>query len=128
MSREKGRRAEIELFKMLSEELGVSASRNVDQAREGGADSLDVPGYSIECKRCERLTRPAWWRQAVAQAVKVQREPIVWYRQNRQEWRALVVASNPDGFRDVSKAEALDAMRDKLARLYGIYPQMKEAA
>ena len=127
-SREKGRRAEIELCKLLAEELGIDVARNVDQARAGGADCLMVPGYALEVKRREVLSRPAWWRQAVDQAVKVGCEPMVWYRRNRQDWRALVTAQNPDGYLDVSRAEALDAMRDKLARLYGIYPQMKAAA
>jgi Holliday junction resolvase len=123
MSRRKGASAERELCKLLSDELGVTVRRNVDQARAGGADCLELPGYAIECKRHEMLSRPAWWRQAVAQGIKAGAEPLVFYRQSRNPWRALVTAMG--GYRDVDMTEALDMVRDKLARLHGIY---KEAA
>lgn len=121
MQRRKGAAAERELCKLLSDELGIEVRRNVDQARAGGADCLMVPGYAIEVKRREALSRPAWWRQAVDQSIRVGCEPIVWYRQSRQPWRALVGQMSPAGFKDVPQDEALDIMRDKLARLYGIY-------
>lgn len=119
-SREKGRRAEIALCKLLTDELGIEVKRNVDQARAGGADCLMVPGYAIECKRTEALSRPKWWAQACRQAAIHRVEPLVMYRQSRKEWRALVV-SDFGGFKDVSLAEALDMIREKLTRLYGMY-------
>ncbi|MBA3774665.1 MAG: hypothetical protein H0X13_19875 [Ramlibacter sp.] len=122
-SREKGRRAEIELCKLLSDELGLTIERNRDQAAKGGADCLQLPGFAIECKRREMLSKPSWWKQAVEQGLKVQAEPIVFYRQSRNPWRALIVGMG--GYRDVSWTEALDYIRDKLARLYGVY---REAA
>jgi hypothetical protein len=122
-SREKGRRAEIELCKLLSDELGIEVRRNVDQARSGGADTFDVPGYSIEIKRREMLARPTWWKQACEQAQRVGMEPLVFYRRNREPWRALMTGMGE--YRDVSWVEAMDVMRDKLARLYGVF---KEAA
>lgn len=123
-SRTKGAVGERELCKLLSGELGITVSRNVDQARKGGADCLEIPGYAVECKRREMLSRPAWWKQAVEQGIKAGREPIVFYRRSREPWRALV--NGMYGYRDVSWAEAIDAIRDKLARLYGIY--QREAA
>jgi hypothetical protein len=121
--RNKGARGEREIFAKLSEELGFVVKRNVDQARLGGADSLELPGFAPEIKRRETLSRPTWWRQAVRQGLVLKAEPIVLYRQSRKPWRALIAADG--GYKDVSFEEALDHIRDKLQRLYGIY---REAA
>jgi Holliday junction resolvase len=122
-SRNKGAVAEREVCRLLSEELGIEVRRNVDQARAGGADCLMVPGYAIEVKRREMLARPTWWKQACEQAQRVGMEPLVFYRRNREPWRALMTGMGE--YRDVSWTEAMDVMRDKLARLYGVF---KEAA
>lgn len=122
-SRDKGQRGEREVFALLSDELGFVVTRNVDQCRLGGADCLNLPGFAPEIKRREMLAKPTWWKQAVAQGQKLGREPIVWYRRNRQPWRALIVDAY--GYRDVSWEESVAYVREKLARLYGIY---KEAA
>lgn len=128
LSRRKGARAENELCKLLSDELGIEVKRNVDQARNGGADCLELPGFAVEIKRREALSRPAWWAQAVEQGRRVGAEPIVWYRRSREPWRALIVGVNGEPYRDVSWAQSLDYVRDKLARLFAIYPPMKESA
>lgn len=120
-SREKGRRAEIELFKFLSDELGIECRRNVDQSRNGGADGLDIPGFSVEVKRHEALNRDAWWEQTVRQAAERGSEPVCFYRQNRKPWRALLTGNGT--YRDVGWVDALDYIRDKLARLHGIYKE-----
>lgn len=70
MSREKGKRGEREVAAIISELLGLSASRRVRQ-HEGDSDILGVPGWSIEVKRwsllhTHELNRA--WAQAVAQA------------------------------------------------------------
>lgn len=116
MSRDKGAAAERELCKLLTGELGITVRRNVDQARAGGADCLEIPGFAVECKRREALSRPAWWAQAVEQGAKVNAEPIVFYRRSREPWRALITPC-----KDVSWDDAMDYIRDKLARLHGIY-------
>jgi hypothetical protein len=107
--------------------LGFEVKRNVDQARNGGADCLELPGFAVECKRQERLSRPAWWAQAVEQGVRAGAEPIVWYRRNNEPWRALIVGTNGEAYRDVSWEQSLDYVRDKLARLFGIYGERKAA-
>jgi hypothetical protein len=122
-SRRKGAEGERELAKLLSEELGIEITRNTDPQRVTGGDILTVPGYSLEVKRCQKLSRPTWWAQCQRQAARVRLEGIVFYRQNRKPWRALVAAEG--GYADVTAAEAFDRMRDKLARLYGVY---REAA
>lgn len=119
MSRRKGARAELELAKLLSDELGIEIKRNTDPSHVSRGDILTIPGYSLEAKRCETLRRPTWWEQAVRQAARVRLEPIVFYRQSRKPWRALVTGYG--GYVDVDWDTALDTVRDKLTRLYGIY-------
>jgi hypothetical protein len=114
MSREKGRRAEIELHKLLSEELGFVVTRNRDQAHKGGADGLDVPGFALECKRHETLALPAWWRQSVKQGESIQREPICFFRKSREPWRALIRTVD-GGYRVAEWEAAVMHIREKLA-------------
>ena len=78
MSRTKGARGEREFLALLGEELGEMLTRNLQQTREGGADCLCVKGWAIEVKRCEALSRPAWWRQAVEQANRLGVQPIIY--------------------------------------------------
>lgn len=93
MSRTKGAAAERELFKLLSDELGFIVRRNVDQARAGGADGIEVPSFAIEVKRREALSIPAWWRQTCKQAEASKRLPILFYRQSRKPWLAVIPKS-----------------------------------
>ena len=88
--RNKGQRGERELFGILSDLLGTCVRRNVDQARNGGADGLDVPGWAIECKRVESGFRSEWWAQAIDQAQRAGRRPALAYRASRQPWRVRV--------------------------------------
>lgn len=98
-SRNKGRRGEAELARLLSDELGLEVTRNLLQAREGGHDLDGIPGWCLEVKRRARVTegeKRAWWEQARAAAVEMlirqggAANPAVLYRADRQEWRALV--------------------------------------
>lgn len=120
MQRRKGASAERELCKLLSDELGIEVRRNVDQARAGGADCLELPGFAIECKRHETLRRPSWWVQAVEQGTKVQAEPIVFYRRSREPWQSLIRTAD-GGYREATWDQAMAHVRDKLARLHGIF-------
>ena len=85
--RNKGARGERELFGILSDLLGTCVRRNVDQARNGGADGMEVPGWAIECKRVESGFQSAWWSQAIDQAQRAGRRPALAYRASRQPWR-----------------------------------------
>lgn len=93
MQRSKGARAERELFALLSKKLGSCVRRNVDQARSGGADCVEVPGWAIEVKRHESGFRAEWWEQAIRQAEQDvdDRCPALAYRANRQPWRVRVL-------------------------------------
>lgn len=92
--RDKGMRGERELFALLSDELGIGLRRNLQQTRDAGGDNYDVAGWCIECKRHESLAVNQWWQQAVWQAKESGRKPILFYRQSRQPWRAVVALSD----------------------------------
>lgn len=111
-SRNKGAAAEREVLKLLGDELGIMLTRNLQQTREGGADCLGVRGFAIEVKRCEALSRPAWWRQACEQAKRVGAEPMLLYRRNREQWRACI--HTIDGkYREGTLQDAAEAIREK---------------
>ena len=86
----KGQRGERELHRLLSDQLGTIVKRNVDQARQGGADGLEVPGWSIEIKRCEKTAMRGWWAQTLRQAKLLERRPVLFYRASRRPWMAVV--------------------------------------
>ena len=113
-SRTKGARGEREFLHLLGDELGESLTRNLQQTREGGADCLQVVGWAIEVKRCERLSRPKWWAQAVEQAERAGAQPMLAYRQNRQPWRVMC-AWPRSTVREMSLQEAAGVIREKWA-------------
>jgi hypothetical protein len=87
-SRRKGQAGEREVFALLSAELGAVVKRNVN-ARAGDCDTLDVPGWACESKRCETWLE-GYWAQAIAQAERVQRRPVLFFRASRRPWVAMV--------------------------------------
>lgn len=91
MSRTKGAVAERELFKLISQCLQIDVERNLVQTREGGADT-SVGIWAIEVKRQEQYSFDAWWRQAVEQAERADKRPMLAYRKSRQPWRFRVFA------------------------------------
>ena len=95
--RRKGKNGELELFKLLSDHLGFIVKRNLDQTRGGGADSIDIPGWKVECKRVEKDAYNKWWAQAVDQCSGSDK-PILFFRPSRQPWKAMLRISdiNPD--------------------------------
>ena len=112
MQRRKGAAAEREVLKLLGAELGQMLTRNLQQTREGGADCLAIKGFAVEVKRQERLSRPAWWRQACEQAQRVGAEPMLLYRRNRETWTAWVHTSQGN-WRQTDIVGAAQAIREK---------------
>ena len=84
-SREKGKRAELELAKKLRE-YGYDCRRGQqDSGANGDADVVGLPGIHIECKRVERLNL----EDAVSQSRRDAREgeiPVVMHRKTRSPW------------------------------------------
>ena len=120
-SRTKGANGEREALKLLGEELGVMLTRNLQQTREGGGDCLCINGFAIEIKRQERLSRPAWWKQACEQAARIGVEPMLLYRRSREPWRAFIHTMHGH-YLEGSLQDAACAIREKLYRLHGQYP------
>jgi len=99
-SRRRGQVGEREFLKLLQSllsdrGLGLTPQRNYDQTAVGGADCLGIPELAIEVKRQEVLDVPGWWRQAIKQAERLDRIPILAYRQNATRktgkvWTVLV--------------------------------------
>jgi hypothetical protein len=91
MQRNKGARGERELAALIADATGWTVKRRIRQ-HQGDSDLEGVPGWSIECKRHARATRSdiaAWCRQAVAQATRGDDKPVLFYRLDRDAWRAV---------------------------------------
>lgn len=74
-------RPEAECLKAMT-----SVQRNQNQSAVGGNDLTNCLGLSIEVKRQETLSVPAWWKQTVAAAARNNEVPVLMYRQNRKQW------------------------------------------
>lgn len=83
--RAKGKRAELELARVLRD-YGYDTRRGQQYCgANGDADVVGLPGVHIECKRVERLNL----EDAVAQAQRDARPgemPVVMHRRNRGQW------------------------------------------
>jgi hypothetical protein len=95
--RRKGARAELELFGLLSAGLGpgLPLRRQLAAARDGGSDAQEhdaLPTWAIEVKNVDQLARPTWWRQAIVQAEREGREPVLFYRRPLRRGCALATA------------------------------------
>jgi hypothetical protein len=101
--RTKGAEGERQVYKMLNdiivavmtglayppeevEKAKTMVQRNQNQSAVGGNDLTNTFGMSIEVKRQEVLSIPAWWRQTVAAAERNNEIPVLMYRQNRKPW------------------------------------------
>ena len=76
--------------------------RNI-HARKGDCDSLELDGWACEVKRCESW-QEAYWDQAMEQAKKHDRRPVLFFRASRRPWVAMV---------DLSDICALEMERDR---------------
>ena len=91
MSRTKGKVGEREIARILCDLTGWDVCRRVRQ-RDGESDLEGVPGWTPEVKRHATATRGQlrqWWHQAVEQATLTGQIPVLFYRRNCDEWRAV---------------------------------------
>lgn len=90
-SRNKGKAGEREIAALVAELTGFDVRRRVRQ-HDGDSDLEGVPGWSIEVKRHAKAPRASvrgWWAQAVDQSSPTGAIPVLLYRQDRDEWRAV---------------------------------------
>jgi hypothetical protein len=121
-SRRKGSNAELELARLIFDELGIRLQRKLEQVRSGGWDlelhpdesgpvAEQLGRYAIECKRAATAspaTVAGWWRQAVAQAAAAYRTPCLAYRQDRQGWLFVVPLQELNRDMPMAAADSLD--------------------
>ena len=91
MQRTKGKAGERDAANLLSDLTGYPVTRRVRQ-HDGDSDLIGLPGWAIEVKRVKTAGRAdiaRWWAQAVAQAEREGCIPVLLYRRDRDEWRAL---------------------------------------
>ena len=85
LSRDKGKRGERELAKILREH-GIDARRGQQFCgKNGDADVIGIPGVHIECKRVERLNIHDAMKQSIHDA-RPGELPIVAHRKNKEQW------------------------------------------
>jgi hypothetical protein len=90
-SRTKGKVGEREIAAIVSDLTGWTVRRKVRQL-DGESDLEGVPGWCVEVKRHATATRGdvrEWWDQAVCQAEAEKTIPVLFYRKDRDEWRAV---------------------------------------
>mgnify|MGYP003379078687 CR=1 FL=1 len=90
LQRTEGAAGERELARLLRDHLGADITRNLLQARQGGADLLGVHGWAIEVKRAARARLNEWWLQTCSQAQATGQRPALFYRLDRRPWRVVV--------------------------------------
>ncbi|WP_163557555.1 hypothetical protein [Halomonas sp. NO4] len=96
-SREKGRKAEGEVARLLGERLGLTLKRRLTQTRTAREHDLDGwDGVCIEVKRHKRATQSdiaAWWRETLGQCHDGE-APLLAYRADMQDWRFVIRPSD----------------------------------
>lgn len=89
--RNKGKAGERELAAAIRDATGWDVRRRVRQ-HDGDSDLEGVPGWCVESKRHKSAQRGdirAWWAQTVAQAQRANALPVLFYRRDLDEWRAV---------------------------------------
>lgn len=89
-SREKGKKGELELAKILREH-GYSARRGQQYCgANGDADVVGLPYIHIECKRVEKLNLDAAMVQSRSDA-RENEKPVIMHRKNREPWKVTML-------------------------------------
>lgn len=87
----KGAVGEREIATIVRELTGWDVRRRVRQ-HDGDSDLEGVPGWSVEVKRHRSASRgdiAAWWHQTVNQAERAAALPVLFFRVDRDAWRAV---------------------------------------
>lgn len=88
-SRQKGKRGELELAKVLREH-GINARRGQQYSgASGDADVVGMNGIHIECKRVESLNVEKAMQQSEHDA-RDGEVPVVMHRRNGEKWKCTL--------------------------------------
>ncbi|MFX1761908.1 hypothetical protein PWP93_04800 [Paraburkholderia sp. A1RI-2L] len=90
-SRTKGKAGEREIAALVRELTDWDVKRRVRQ-HDGDSDLDGVPGWCVEVKRYAAAARAdirEWYAQAARQATAESKLPVLFYRRDRDEWRAV---------------------------------------
>lgn len=90
-SRRKGAKGELEIAALIHSFTGWTIKRRVRQ-HESDSDLEGVPHWAVEVKRYSTATRAdiaTWWEQAKRQGLIERKTPVLFYRKDRDEWRAV---------------------------------------
>ena len=101
-SRTKGKAGEREIAALIRDLTGWDVKRKVRQL-DGESDLEGVPHFSIEVKRHATATRAdirGWWEQAREQGMAERKVPVLFYRKDRDDWRAVWSAASMIGGSD----------------------------
>ena len=91
MARTKGASGEREVCTAIALLTGWEVKRRV-RNHAGDSDLVGVPGWAVEVKRHATASRGsvrAWWAQAVEQSNRTAEIPVLFWRADRDEWRAV---------------------------------------
>lgn len=101
-SRTKGKSGEREIAALIRDLTGWNVRRKVRQL-DGESDLEGVPHFSVEVKRHATATRAdirGWWEQTREQAMAESKVPVLFYRKDRDDWRAVWSAASMIGGSD----------------------------
>lgn len=85
----KGNGGEIEVCKLIFDNLGIEVHRNLQQTRDGGAD-IKLKPYSIEVKRRAAIGNIYDWMSQATSGCDTAERPIVVCRADRKQWLAIL--------------------------------------
>lgn len=102
-SRQKGKRGELELAKVLREHGYETRRGQQYSGTETSADVVGLPGIHIECKRVENLNVYNALMQAIRDTGESGDLPAVFHRKNNQPW--LVTMRLDDWLKIFSRKE-----------------------
>ncbi len=91
MSRNNGKSGEREIAGIVRDLTGWVVQRRVRQ-HDGDSDLEGVPGWAVEVKRrasAGRADIAGWWTQTCEQARRLGERPMLFYRVDRDQWRAV---------------------------------------
>ena len=91
-SKQKGKRAELEVAKILRDHGYDDARRTAQYAGNTGdaADVIGLPGFHLEVKHQETVRLDEWWAQAVRDSDFSGNIPLVVHRKNGQKWKVTM--------------------------------------